>query len=63
MKHSNQAILAYMNKRKEYHKDAQTGEINHTSLTEDAAYHFNAYEDTHDYAIPEWMFELALKVT
>lgn len=52
-------IVKYMRNNRSYHLDTRTEEVNHTSLAEDAACHFDLYENTVDYTIPEIVFELA----
>ena len=47
----------------EEHRDLRTGDINCTTLAEDAADHFNIYEDDDDcYEIPEWVYETAVAI-
>ena len=43
------------------HVDALTGEVNSTTLAEDACQHFDAYEGA-DYSIPDKFFDIALLV-
>lgn len=50
-------ILDYMLENIQDNIDPLTGEVNCTFLAEDAADHFNEYED--GYEIPEFYFELA----
>lgn len=58
---TNADIRRYMQSRLDDHRQP-CGEVNHTALAEDAAAEFDIYEDRRDYAIPEWVYELALAV-
>lgn len=44
------------------HEDKKTGEVNTTSLAEEAANEFDIYEDKRDYKIPDDVFDLAVDV-
>ncbi|HEY5657001.1 MAG TPA: hypothetical protein VIY27_04355 [Myxococcota bacterium] len=44
------------------YQDARTGEVNCTGLAEEAAYALDLYERGPDFPIPEWVFELAMRV-
>lgn len=56
------AMKAYMEEYAHNHIDGKTMEVNSTSLAEDAASMFDAYENTSDYKIPDEIFELAAEV-
>ena len=53
-------ICKYMNENIQDHVDPKTGEVNDTSLAEDACSHFNDYESEDN--IPGRYFDLAFKV-
>ena len=59
-------IRAYMFDEIQDHVDPLTGEVNITTLAEDACQHFNGYEhDKHTHendAIPEKFFDIAFQV-
>lgn len=44
------------------HKEANTSEINCTSLSESTARKLNLYENDVDYTIPERVFEIAVEL-
>lgn len=48
-------VIAYMKGQMEDHTDGATGEVNTTSLAEDACDHFNAYVG--DWEIPDLFFD------
>ena len=52
-------IKSYMRVNRHLHLDNVTGELNYTSLAEDAACHFDLYEELTNYTIPEVIFEIA----
>lgn len=53
-------IKNYMLANSVDHIDNTTGSVNSTALAEDTTDHFDLYENEVDYAIPEWVYELAL---
>jgi hypothetical protein len=52
-------VKSYMRNNKHLHIDSLTGELNSTSLAEDAANHFDLYEEMVNYTIPKILFEIA----
>lgn len=52
-------IKSYMRVNRHLHLDNVTGELDHTSLAEDTASHFDLYEELTNYTIPEAIFEIA----
>ena len=52
-------IKSYMRTNRHLHLDNVTGELNSTSLAEDAACHFDLYEEMVNYTIPKAIFEIA----
>jgi len=56
---STSAIRRVMRREVENCRDRITGEVNHTQLAETAANELNIYENTRDYTIPEYVFDLA----
>lgn len=56
------AVERWMAQNIRHHIDRSTDEANTTSLAEAAADHFNAYEDNHQYKIPDEIFDIALNV-
>lgn len=60
---SKAAIRAAMRRELENCRDPRTGEINCTKLAENVACELNIYENTRDYTIPEYVFELAAEFT
>lgn len=61
MKKPNEAqVKAYMRTNLTDHVNLDTGELNHTTLAENATFHFNAYE--HGCEIPEEFFDWAIEV-
>jgi hypothetical protein len=57
--HGRIAIIRYMNNNIMDHVDSLTGEVNDTSLAEDACSHFNDYEGDN---IPEDYFDYSFQV-
>ncbi len=55
-------VMRYMRQEIEDHRDPITGEINDTSLAEDACQHFDAYGPEPDFEIPEKFFEWAFLI-
>ena len=53
-------IKRWMQRNVTPHIDNSTGEINYTSLAEEACQEFDLYGK--DYSIPEELFELALEI-
>jgi len=60
MKASRTQICIYMNENITDHVDPLTGEVNNTSLAEDACTHFNAFINEDD--IPNIYFDLAFRI-
>ena len=58
-----QQARRYMQSNIEDNLDTLTGEVNATYLAEDAAMHFNLYENDAAATIPEWLFELAYDIS
>lgn len=55
-------VKRYMQREIEDHVDYVCLEVNATGLAEDAAAHFDLYEDEVNYEIPEWVFDVARQV-
>ena len=60
--YSRGVILTWMRAEKNRFIDPLTGECNATQLAEAAADRFTIYENTRDYTIPEYVFELSANV-
>lgn len=55
-------VERWMEHAVKHHVDHHTQEADATALAEEAAQHFNIYEDNRDYKIPEEIYDLALNV-
>lgn len=55
-------VKRWMQEHVRDHEDRKTGEVNTTSLAEEAANVFDIYEDKRDYKIPDEVFDLAVDV-